>query len=67
MRILNINIPPSCRHDIRKRFEDKQKNEQESRDGHLSRMMAAKQFRAEQHAQKKQEEADLASKRQVHK
>ena len=54
------------RHDIRKRFEDKQKSEQESRNEHLSRMMAAKQFRAEQQAQKKQEEADLASRRQVH-
>ena len=29
-------------------------------------MMAAKQFRAEQQTQKKQEEADLASRRQVY-
>ena len=47
-------------------MEDKQKNEQDSRDQRLSQMMAAKQFRADLHARKKQEEEDLASKRQVY-
>ena len=55
----------SFRHDIQKRFEDKQKLEEECRGQRLCGMMAAKQYRTDQQTQKKKEEAEYAAKKQV--